>query len=157
MCFGRVSSSCSTSGTYRVHLVTNPVIGRDIRIWLVSDILNFNYLVHLSVSIQNILLFFTVYYITLIFRIVIGSFDLNTSQTTQWPKKRTEGQTTIYKTYMKNSDRVTRNPLKPGGELRCFGRVSSSMWQHSNSTCIWSIYLSDDTIFQGLWFLSGFP
>ena len=50
-----------------------------IRIWLVSDSLNFNYLVHLSVSIQNILLFFTVYYITLIFRIVIGSFDLNTS------------------------------------------------------------------------------
>ena len=28
---------------------------------------------------------------------------------------------------------------------------------HSSSTCIWSIYLSDDTIFQSLWFLSGFP
>jgi hypothetical protein len=24
------------------------------------------------------------------------------------------------------------------------------------ATCIWSIYLSDDTIFQSLWFLSGF-
>jgi hypothetical protein len=31
------------------------------------------------------------------------------------------------------------------------------MQQHSSSTCIWSIYLSDDTIFQSLWFLSGFP
>jgi hypothetical protein len=28
---------------------------------------------------------------------------------------------------------------------------------HSSSTCIWSIYLSVDTIFQSLWFLSGFP
>jgi len=26
MCFGRVSSSCSTSGTHQVTLVTNPVI-----------------------------------------------------------------------------------------------------------------------------------
>ena len=31
------------------------------------------------------------------------------------------------------------------------------MQQHSSSTCIWSIYLSVDTIFQSLWFLSGFP
>ena len=31
------------------------------------------------------------------------------------------------------------------------------MLQHSSSTCIWSIYFSDDTIFQSLWFLSGFP
>ena len=30
------------------------------------------------------------------------------------------------------------------------------MQQHSSSSCIWSIYLSDDTIFQSLWFLSGF-
>ena len=28
-CSGRVSSSCSTSGTRRVNLVTNPVIGRE--------------------------------------------------------------------------------------------------------------------------------
>jgi hypothetical protein len=27
----------------------------------------------------------------------------------------------------------------------------------SISTCIWSIYLSVDTIFQSLWFLPGFP
>ena len=32
-----------------------------------------------------------------------------------------------------------------------------NMQQHSSSTCIWSIYLSVDTIFQSLWFLSGFP
>jgi hypothetical protein len=29
--------------------------------------------------------------------------------------------------------------------------------EHSSSTCIWSIYLSVDTIFQSLWFLSEFP
>jgi hypothetical protein len=31
------------------------------------------------------------------------------------------------------------------------------MKQHSSSTCIWSIYLSDDTIFQSLWFLVTNP
>ena len=29
VCSGRVSSSCSTSGTHRVNLVTNPVISRE--------------------------------------------------------------------------------------------------------------------------------
>jgi hypothetical protein len=29
MCSGRVGSSCSTSGTRRVNLVTNPVISRE--------------------------------------------------------------------------------------------------------------------------------
>ena len=39
-------------------------------------------------------------------------------------RKRIKGQTTIYKTYIKKTkDRVTRTPLKTGGELRCFGRV----------------------------------
>jgi hypothetical protein len=33
-------------------------------------------------------------------------------QTTQWPKGK--GQKTIYKTYHKTKDRVTRTPLKPG-------------------------------------------
>ena len=31
------------------------------------------------------------------------------------------------------------------------------MQQHSSSTCLQSICLSVDTIFQSLWFLSGFP
>jgi hypothetical protein len=31
------------------------------------------------------------------------------------------------------------------------------LWQHSSNTSIWSIYLSVDTIFQSLWFVSGFP
>jgi hypothetical protein len=34
--------------------------------------------------------------------------------------------------------------------------VSIYMQQHSNSTCIWSICLSVDSIFQSLWFLSWF-
>jgi len=37
--------------------------------------------------------------------------------------KSTEGQTTIYKTYTKTKDRITRTPLKTEGELRCSGRV----------------------------------
>jgi hypothetical protein len=42
-------------------------------------------------------------------------------------KKSTKGQTTIYKIYAyETKDRVTRTPLKTGGELMCSGRVSSS-------------------------------
>ena len=33
----------------------------------------------------------------------------------------TKGQTTIYKTYIYNKDRVTQTPLKAGDELRCSG------------------------------------
>ena len=48
-------------------------------------------------------------------------------------RKSIKGQTTIYKAYTfvhKTKDGVTRTPLKPG-ELRCFGRVSSSSTSNS--------------------------
>ena len=43
-------------------------------------------------------------------------------------RKSTKGQTTIYKLKHthKAKDRVTRAPLKTGGELGCSGRVSMS-------------------------------
>ena len=41
-------------------------------------------------------------------------------------RKSTKGQNNILQNiHIKNKDRVTRTPLKPGGELRCCGRVSS--------------------------------
>ena len=45
-------------------------------------------------------------------------------QTTQWPKenKQKDKQRSTKHTY-KTKDRVTRTPLKTGGELRCSGRV----------------------------------
>ena len=45
-----------------------------------------------------------------------------------WKNRQHNGQKdkTIYKSYNKTKDRVTRTPLKTGGELRCSGRVSSS-------------------------------
>jgi len=48
-------------------------------------------------------------------------------QTTQWPNEKVQKdkQRSTKHTY-KTKDRVTRTPLKPGGELRCSGRVSSS-------------------------------
>ena len=48
-------------------------------------------------------------------------------QTTQWSKEKVQKdqQRTRKHTY-KTKDRVTRTPLKTGGELRCSGRVSSS-------------------------------
>jgi hypothetical protein len=47
-------------------------------------------------------------------------------QTTQWPKEKVQRdkQRSTKHTY-KAKDRVTRTPLKTGGELRCSGRVSS--------------------------------
>jgi hypothetical protein len=48
-------------------------------------------------------------------------------ETTQWQKQKVQKdkQRSTKHTY-KTKDRVTRTPLKPGGELRCSGRVSSS-------------------------------
>ena len=48
-------------------------------------------------------------------------------QPTQWPKEKVQKdkQRSTKHTY-KTKDRGTRTPLKPGGELRCSGRVSSS-------------------------------
>jgi hypothetical protein len=47
-------------------------------------------------------------------------------QATQWPKEKVQNdkQRSTKHTY-KSKDRVTRNPLRTGGELRCSGRVSS--------------------------------
>jgi hypothetical protein len=48
-------------------------------------------------------------------------------QKTQWPREkvRKDKQRSAKHTY-KTKDRVTRSPLKSGGELRCSRRVSSS-------------------------------
>jgi hypothetical protein len=48
-------------------------------------------------------------------------------QTTQWPKEKVQKdkQRSTKHTY-KTKDWVTRTPLKSVGELRCFGRASSS-------------------------------
>jgi hypothetical protein len=41
-------------------------------------------------------------------------------------RKRTRGQTTIYKTYTWNEKSSNTNPLKTGGELRCSRKVTNS-------------------------------
>ena len=47
-------------------------------------------------------------------------------QTTQWPKEKSTNKRSTKHTH-KTKDRVTRTPLKTGGELRCSGR---SGWNH---------------------------
>ena len=48
-------------------------------------------------------------------------------QTTQWPKEKVQKDKQRSTTYTyKTKDRVTRTPLKTGGELRYSGRISSS-------------------------------
>ena len=48
-------------------------------------------------------------------------------QTTHWPKEKVQKdkQRSTKHTH-KTKDRVTRTPLKTGGELRCSGRANSS-------------------------------
>ena len=59
---------------------------------------------------------------------------IEVEQTTQWPKEKVQKdkQRSTRHTY-KTNDRVTRTPLKTGGELRCSGRVSSSC--STSDTC----------------------
>jgi hypothetical protein len=50
--------------------------------------------------------------------------------TTQWPKEKVQkDKQRLTKHTYKTTDRVTRTPLKTGGELRCYGRVGSSCSQ----------------------------
>jgi hypothetical protein len=53
--------------------------------------------------------------------------SIEEEQTTQWPKEKVQKdkQRSTKHTY-KTIDRVTRTPLKTGGELRCSGRVCRS-------------------------------
>ena len=57
-------------------------------------------------------------------------------ETPQWPKEKVQKdkQRSTRYTY-KTKDRVTRTPLKTGGELRCSGRVSSSC-STSDTRCV---------------------
>ena len=48
-------------------------------------------------------------------------------QTTQWPEEKAQkDKQRSTKHTQKTKDRITRAPLKTGGELKCSGRVSSS-------------------------------
>ena len=55
------------------------------------------------------------------------SVYIKEEQTTQWPKEKVQKdkQRSTKHTY-KTKDRVTRTPVKTGGELRCSERVGSS-------------------------------
>ena len=53
--------------------------------------------------------------------------DINQRTDNTMVNNQETGQTMVYKTLLrKSTDRTTRTPLKPAGELVCSGRVSSS-------------------------------
>jgi hypothetical protein len=57
-------------------------------------------------------------------------------QTTQWPKKNVQKDKQRSTKYThKTKDRVTRTPLKTGGELGCSGRIDSSC-STSGTRCV---------------------
>jgi hypothetical protein len=53
---------------------------------------------------------------------------------------------------------ISPSQLAKGQHRIILGKMLGSFLnEETPTTCIWSIYLSVDTIFQSFWFLSGFP
>jgi len=82
----------------------------------------------LPIVCQRISLYITILEKRRVWRYQRGNQNQNIEeQTTQWPKEKVQKdkQRSTKHTY-KTKDRLTRTPLKTGGELKYFGRVSSS-------------------------------
>jgi hypothetical protein len=130
-CSVRVSSSCSTSDTCRVNLVTNPVIshewGKDREVFTTSGCL---VLFDIRILITPLVSSNSSYP-----RLERGSccpiFSFVCSVMNNIAYNCYKQRFT--KHTCKTKDRVTRTPLKPGGELRCSVRVSSSC--STSDTC----------------------
>jgi hypothetical protein len=59
--------------------------------------------------------------------------------------------------HLEIDNEVKNETLRQKRWLQCSHcELSIYMLQHYSSTCIWSISLSVETIFQSLWFISGF-
>ena len=90
---------------------------------------------HLKNFMINIWLIHYVYaeclYLRRVWRYQRGNQNpyIEEEQTTQWPKEKVQEdkQRSTKHTY-RTKDRVTRTPLKTGGDLMCSGRVSSSCY-----------------------------
>ena len=62
-------------------------------------------------------------------------------QTTHWPKERVQKDKQRYTKHThKTKDRVTRAPLKTGGELMCSGRISSSCSTNGSCRVIYLVF-----------------
>ena len=73
---------------------------------------------------------------------------------TQWSKEKVQkDKQRLTKHTYKTKDRVTRTPLKTGGELRCSGRISSSCsTSDTRRVSIWFLTTYDPVILLGnLW------
>ena len=71
----------------------------------------------------------TIYHLGRVWRYQRGNQNpyIEEEQTTQWPKEKVQkDKQRSTKHAYKTKDRVTRTPLKTGGEHRCSGRVSNS-------------------------------
>ena len=56
-------------------------------------------------------------------------------QTTQWPKEEQKDNQRSTKHTHKTKDRVTRNPLKTGGELRWCGMIILFLSHYCHPSC----------------------
>jgi hypothetical protein len=98
------------------------------------------YLNHMRTS-ENVYMLINIY-VRRVWRYQKGNQNpyIEEEQTTQWPKEKGQkdkqrstkkvqkDKQRSTKHARKTNDRVTRTPLKTEGELRCFGRVSSSCY-----------------------------
>ena len=120
MGYRMVSCSCFTSGTRRV-----TVKRYEHHVKIVGSIAMLDKKSFIRIISYERLLHF----LWRVWRYQMGNQNpyIEEEQTTQWPKEKgqKDKQRSTKHTY-KTKDRVTRTPLKTGGELRSSGRVSSS-------------------------------
>ena len=125
-----------TSPWAGVEPITSVVIGTDC---IGSCKFNYHTITATTAPSGFLILYFTKCIITLLKRILSNIYwrvwryqrgnqnsYIKEEQTTQWTKEKVQKdkQRSTKHTY-KTKDRVTRTPLKTGGELRCSGRVGS--------------------------------
>ena len=124
--FWQVSMRISSVIELRKHLkphssssISSPISIRIIPSTRTSD------MTHLVVMMISYIIHLVVMVIRRVWRYQRGSQNpyIEEKQTPQWPQEKTKQRST--KHTHKTKDRVTRTPLKTGGELRCSGRVSS--------------------------------
>ena len=91
---------------------------------------------------------------TSIIQCIIVSFIVTAIDWIPWPTPRNCNEVRNWSNFFCRKVSLTLRQKKLLQISHC--EVSIYMQQHSNSTCIWSICLSVDSIFQSLWFLSWF-
>jgi hypothetical protein len=152
---GRVSSCCSTSDTRRINPVISHEWGKDHQDFLDRGLLLTRKLLHqgfLFVKLKSSLLRSPPW---------LGwpLWNIGVTNDHGYTRCRTRYEADLYVIVAIVLSFLLRftDSNYPFGNFKLFLFSEKYIQKHFSSTCIWSIYLSVDTILQSFWFLSGFP